>query len=105
MNIHLLACKLAAKTLQIPDFEKALRFTLSYLEGLSVHTEIDQAEVIQLISAQDKRFKNGYRKESIILKNDQFNSANGTVYLSCSKAREIRNNGDYGILYVMGRGL
>lgn len=52
----------------------------------------------------DKRVFQGPLKEVIRLENERFNP-NGTYFLGKAKVREIKENEEYGILYLYGKGL
>ncbi|MFA7170041.1 MAG: hypothetical protein WC178_04275 [Candidatus Paceibacterota bacterium] len=99
-----IAQQLARKSLKYSDFEECLESVLAYLEGLAIFKDIDIPEVIQLWAAKDKRVIAGPLKEIIRLENEKFNP-NGNIFLGKPKMREIRDNGEYGILFLYGKGL
>ncbi|MDD4720681.1 MAG: hypothetical protein PHQ88_07485 [Bacteroides sp.] len=99
-----IAQQLARKSLKYSNFEECLDSALAYLESLAIFKDIDIPEIIQLWALKDKRLTRGPLKEAVKLENHRFNP-NGTVFLGRPKVKEIRDNGDYGILYLFGKGL
>jgi hypothetical protein len=99
-----LAQNITSYTLKIPEFEKAFRFALTYLDGLSVFEAVDMIEVLRLISQIDKRFKTGACKDIIKISNSEFNK-NGTIFIGRPNAEKWRDEGDTGILFIMGGGV
>lgn len=99
-----IARRLAQKSLKYSNFEECLESALAYLEGLTIFTDIDITEIIQLWAGLDKRVIQGPLKEVIRLDTERFNS-NGTYFLGKAKVREIKENEEYGILYLYGKGL
>lgn len=91
---------ISERTLQIHNIEKALRFTLVYLEGLALFEPIDQCEIIGAIAKIDKRFSRGQVQEIIFLDKDKFN-LNGSVYIGKNKVQEIKKCKGKGILYII----
>ena len=99
-----IARRLAQKSLKYSNFEECLESALAYLEGLAIFAEIDITEIIQLWAGLDKRVIQGPLKEVIRLDTERFNS-NGTYFLGKAKVKEIKDNEEYGLLYLYGKGL
>lgn len=99
-----IARRLAQKSLKYSNFEECLESALAYLEGLAIFTDIDITEIIQLWAGLDKRVIQGPLKEVIRLDTERFNS-NGTYFLGKAKVKEIKDNEEYGLLYLYGKGL
>jgi hypothetical protein len=99
-----IARQLANKSLKYSDFEECLESVLAYLEGLAIFKQIDIPEIMQYWAQLDKRVTQGPFKEVIKLDNERFNP-NGNIFLGKRKMQEIRDNGEYGILYLYGKGL
>lgn len=99
-----IAKRLAQKTVKVPELDKAYRFVFAYLEGLSALTSVDLVETIRLLGQIDKRFKAGNCKEMVKISNAQFNPT-GTIFIGRVNASKWRDEGNTGILFIMGGGI
>lgn len=104
MDVQTIAEILSEKMKQEHDFEKCLRFALSFSEGLKIVYGIDEAELIQALALKDSRFKEGYAKKHIFIPTNKLNPS-GAVYISKNDLIEAREAGDFGIFTIMGKGL
>lgn len=104
MDIGEIAGILSEKMKQEHDFEKCLRFALSFSEGLNIVYGIDEAELIEALTLKDSRFKNGYAKKHILIPNSKLNPS-GAVYVSKNDLTEAREAGDFAIFTIRGKGL
>lgn len=101
MDAEKIASLLAKKTLAESNIDKAVRFALSYLEGLSIIETIDEVKIIELLYEKDKRFLNGSCKEIIPLKSSDFKNS-GNIYVGRTLTNKVAEDKLTGILYIMG---
>ena len=95
---------IAGKSLKYSDFQECLESVLGYLEGLSVFNPININEIIQMWAKYDSRVFHGNLVQTITLDTEKFNP-NGNIFLGKTKMREIRDNKEFGILYLYKKGL
>lgn len=88
---------IARLTLSQPTYDRAVSVALSFVNGISTLTEINEVELLYKVGKHDKRFRNGAYVSRIRI--DNFNP-NGTVYIGKEWCKDAIQKGYKGLLYL-----